>query len=137
MGVAVSDNIVDTSYCRCWYNRVFVILVYFSSSVNSDGRGIIIITDKQREWLQKIVAGEPKPKYYGLYMNRVQKQIDKNINNVLWLAKHRPDILLDEGGFGDKPRHQRLQALMLIIKILKPHYNVILEMAKDIEDVIL
>lgn len=88
---------------------------------------ICIITNKQREWLQKTQDA----KYVPMYNWRIQSQIDKNLNNALWLAKNYPEILLNEKA---KIRHERLQKLLLLIKILKPEFDVYLEVAKQQEE---
>lgn len=98
-----------------------------------------MITAKQREWLENL-PDNPKdyPREYKLYMNRIQKQISKNIEMALWLAKNRPDILLNEvvGMMRmDEPRHKRFQDLILLIQILKPQYIVYVEMAKQLEQI--
>jgi len=92
-----------------------------------------MITDKMIEWL---LSATPEIKYYKLYHQRIQRQIDKNIENTLWLAKNHPEILLDETGFGDKPRHKRLQNLLLIIQILKPQYEVYIELGKQAKELL-
>ena len=79
-------------------------------------------------------------KRYTLYHARIQKQITKNMAGLLWLAKNRPDVFLDQvvGTIRkqDQPRHKRIQNLLLTIKILKPQFDVYMEVSKDIEEMI-
>ena len=94
-----------------------------------------MITEKQKKWLiRNSETPDETKEHYSLYMQRIQKQITKNLDHALWLAKKYPEILLDEEGFGDKKRHDRLQKLLLLIKILKPQYDVYLAFAKEIKE---
>ena len=74
------------------------------------------------------------PKTYKLYHSRIQKQINKNIEMALWLAKNRPDVFLNAvvGTMRmDEPRHKRFQDLLLLIQILKPEYEIAVELANE------
>jgi len=90
-----------------------------------------VITAKMMEWLE---TATPETKYYNLYHDRIQQMIDKNMEMALWLAKNHPDILLNEYKYVN--RHKRLQNLLLIIKILKPHLDVYLEIAKEVKKIL-
>jgi len=96
-----------------------------------------LITNKQREWIISLPDNpEDYPKEYKLYMERIQKQINKNVEMALWLAKNRPDILLNQvvGMVRmDQPQHQRFQQLLILVQILKPNLKVYVELAKQIE----
>jgi hypothetical protein len=75
---------------------------------------------------------DPKSKIkHCVYMNRMQKRIDRELQNMLWFAIHYPNIFLDE----DKPHkdakgkvqaNRRLKNLILTIKALKPKMDVVL-----------
>lgn len=58
-----------------------------------------MITDIQLEFLKKILNGEIKkkdvPRKYSTYMARVRTRIDHMMENLLWIAKNRPDLLSD------------------------------------------
>ena len=86
-----------------------------------------MITNKQREWLSK---PEKERQREWEHMTAIQKQIDKSMENALWLAKNHPEILLNER---INIRHKRIQQLLLLIQILKPEMNIYLEVAEDIE----
>jgi len=90
-----------------------------------------MITEKMMKWLETATL---ETKYYNLYHNRIQDQIDKNIEMAIQLAKKHPDILLNENRYIHK--HKRLQDLLLIIKILKPHLDVYLEIAKEVKRIL-
>jgi len=91
-----------------------------------------MITELQKQFLLKHY-GKPmtkkERKKYNVYMDRIQKQIDKKMDVTIWLAKFAPEILLNE--YNNMNKHKRLQNLLLIIKILKPQLDVYLEIAKD------
>jgi len=96
-----------------------------------------IITNKQKEWLLSLPDNPADyPKEYKLYMERIQKQINKNIELSLWLAKNRPDVFLNQvvGMVRmDQPQHQRFQQLLMLVQILKPNLKVYVELAKQIK----
>ena len=99
-----------------------------------------MITDIQIEFIKKYY-GKPltdltpkERKAYGIYMKRIQKQIDKNERNVLWLAKNHPELYLNNPEATNK--HKRLQNLLLLIKILKPKLDVYLEIAKKVKEIL-
>jgi len=95
-----------------------------------------MITAKQKEWLLSLPE-DPKdyPPEFKLYHRRIQNQINKNIEMALWLAKNKPDVLLNEVvGIVkmDEPRHKRFQDLILLVQILKPQYYIYAELSKVI-----
>jgi len=99
-------------------------------------RGQKLITEIQKEWL---IEDEPHPKDYKLYHKRIQDRLNKGFEMLLWLAKNRPDILLNQVQGTtrlDEPRHKRLQQLLLIIKILKPELDITLETAREYKKVL-
>lgn len=66
---------------------------------------------------------------YSVYLNRIQKQIDKNLNNTVEIAKLFPNILLDEereyrDETGKIVSHRRLKKLLLVVKLVNPKMEV-------------
>lgn len=58
-----------------------------------------MITEIQKKWLQKELEGKIKkkddPRKYSAYRRRIRGRIIEMRENLLWLAKNRPDILQD------------------------------------------
>ena len=97
-----------------------------------------VITNKQKKFLKEL---RESPDIFDkgkitLYLNRIQTQIDHNIENALWLAKYDPDLLLNNKGLNNNSKHKRLQDLLLLIKILKPECDVYLEIARNIREIL-
>jgi len=69
-----------------------------------------------------------------VYMNRMQKRIDREMKMMLWLAVNYPKFLLDEDkeykdDEGNIKRNRRLKTLMLTTKaVINPKMNVQLVM---------
>ena len=66
---------------------------------------------------------------YCVYMNRIQKRIEKEMDSTLWLAIHYPKILLDEekeyqDASGKIVCHRRLKKLLLVVKAVNPKMEV-------------
>jgi hypothetical protein len=66
---------------------------------------------------------------YCVYMNRIQKRLERELDSTLWLAVHYPKILLDEekeytDSSGKIVCHRRLKKLLLIIKAVNPKVEV-------------
>jgi hypothetical protein len=66
---------------------------------------------------------------YCVYMNRIQKRIEKEMDSTLWLAIHYPKILLDEekeyvDSTGKIVCHRRLKKLLLVVKAVNPKMEV-------------
>lgn len=90
-----------------------------------------MITRKMQKFLEEV---EQRPEMlkkikYCVYMNRIQKRIEKEMNSTLWLAVHHPKILLDEekeyhDASGKIVCHRRLKKLLLIIKAVNPKMEV-------------
>jgi hypothetical protein len=84
-----------------------------------------------KRWLEQ-VAQNPQMKSsikYCVYMNRIQKRIDKELNAMLWLAINHPNILLDEekeyrDESGKIICHRRLKKMLLSIKVVNPKMEV-------------
>jgi hypothetical protein len=69
-----------------------------------------------------------KPKY-AVYLNRIQKKIDRDLDSMLKLACTNPKILLDEerevkDDTGRIQSHRRLKKLLLTVKALNPKMEV-------------
>jgi len=76
-----------------------------------------------------------------VYLGRIQKRIEKQMEMMLWLAVNKPDIFLDKqitfNEYGNIHRsrdhgHERLKMLMLAIKALRK--NVEVELVKNEQD---
>lgn len=66
---------------------------------------------------------------YCVYMNRIQKRLERELDSTLWLAVHHPKILLDEekeytDSTGKIVCHRRLKKLLLIVKAVNPKVEV-------------
>ena len=66
---------------------------------------------------------------YCVYMNRIQKRLERELDSTLWLAVHHPKILLDEekeyvDSSGKIVCHRRLKKLLLIVKAVNPKVEV-------------
>lgn len=92
-----------------------------------------MITKKMQTYLINHVAeplGDIKSKIkHCVYMNRMQKRIDRELKFGVWLAKHHPKIFLDEekewkDESGKIVSHRRLKALLIMIKLLNPNMEV-------------
>jgi len=90
-----------------------------------------MITNNQREFLRKVLAGEitkeDNPKRYSEIMIRIQKTIDEKLTNTVWMAENCPSILDDERAeFDDEEleRYRRFKAFAYIISKLNPHYEI-------------
>jgi hypothetical protein len=89
--------------------------------------GIKLPTDKQIDWLKRILSGEvtksENPRKYSAYMRRIQKQFDDRLANWLWVAENMPDVLKDEEReYTDETleRHRRLKILLRICLLVNP-----------------
>lgn len=90
-----------------------------------------MITDNQREFLRKVLAGEIKkeddPKRWSEMFIRIQKTIDKRLANTVWMADNCPEFLTDEKTeFDDEflERFRRFKAFAYILSKLNPHYEI-------------
>jgi hypothetical protein len=90
-----------------------------------------MITDIQLKFLQDLLDGKIKkkdcPKKYSGYMKRIREQIDHALENLLWLAENRPDILQDldkELLNEDLPMKRRARALIKAVSLFENEPNV-------------
>jgi len=97
-----------------------------------------MITEKMAEWLDSLPEDVEKGVKYCVYMNRIQKRVDKELNKLFWLCKNHPEIFLDEETeindlTGKIVSHRRLKKLILCLKNLNPEMDVelVLRRIKD------
>lgn len=89
-----------------------------------------MITDIQKEWLQKILDGEITKKdnshKWSVYMGRIRKRVENEFDNLIWLSLNYPELLTDEEWeiqeLGQIKR-RRLKMLMQVIKGMYPTMN--------------
>lgn len=90
-----------------------------------------------KEYLTKGIPekGTKERIYYLIYKHRIQRRINRELDNLLWLAVNFPEILLyedskNEYGHIRKPytKHdspkQRLRKLLMVVKALNPKCDV-------------
>jgi len=88
-----------------------------------------MITEKMKKWLESLPENPPRTIKYCVYMNRIQQRISRELDNLLWLCIHHPEIFLDEerehkDETGKIMSHRRLKKLLLCIKALNPKMEV-------------
>lgn len=98
-----------------------------------------MITDKMRKWLEGQPPEPEKEVKYCVYLNRIQKRIDKELDNLLWLCVNHPEIFIDEeteinDNTGKIVSHRRLRKLMLCVNNLNPNMDVALVLEKLSEE---
>jgi hypothetical protein len=96
-------------------------------SINGKYETEKMITNIQREFLEKLNRGEihkrDNPKKYSMMIINIQKQIDKNLENLIWLIEDCPNIFTDADAEIDNPkleRYRRFRALAYIITKIDP-----------------
>jgi hypothetical protein len=94
-----------------------------------------IITDKMKIWLESLPEKPVKDIKYCVYINRIQKRIDEELENFLWLCIHHPELVIDEETeindlSGKIVSHRRLRKLMLCVNKINPNMNVVLVLEK-------
>lgn len=106
-----------------------------------------MISRKMRKWLeipieQRLTRKGHKTVKYCVYMNRIHKTIDRELDLALWLARNHPDVFLGErqtlNDYGHliwqkSKRKERLKKLLLVLKILQPRCDIEL-ILKGLED---
>jgi len=88
-----------------------------------------------RKWLESASKERPTGIKYCVYMNRIQKRIDRELDALLWLAINYPQVFLDEerewsADSGKIMSHRRLKKLLLSLKNLNPKCDVELVLKK-------
>jgi len=88
---------------------------------------ITLITDKQREFLQKLlnreITKEDNPKKFSATWIRIQDQIDKNMANLIWTVDNFPEVLRDsdeEINNSSLERYRRFKAFAYVLSKLDP-----------------
>lgn len=82
-----------------------------------------------KKWLETEPKDRKTDSKYAVYMNRIQKRIDKELDALLWLAIHYPQLFLDEErewseNSGKIMSHRRLKKMLLALKNLNPKCDV-------------
>jgi len=88
-----------------------------------------MITRKMKAYLMALSPEDSKSIKHCVYKNRIQKRIDRELANMLWLAVHYPILFLDEekewkSNSGKVQSHRRLKTLLLTVKALNPKMDV-------------
>lgn len=84
-----------------------------------------MITNKQREYLEKILSGEIKvrddPRKHRTYIGRMRKTIDKNKDNLVWLSEKFPEIMRDRDWElnNDVEEKRRAKALLRAVALFQ------------------
>lgn len=94
-----------------------------------------MITDKMKKWLESLPEKPVKDIKYCVYINRIQKRIDEELENFMWLCIHHPELVIDEETeindlSGKIVSHRRLRKLMLCVNKINPNMNVELVLEK-------
>lgn len=85
-----------------------------------------MITEKKRKYLESVEGltyeeikklGHVK---HLVYIHRIQKRIDRELDRLLWLCIHEPELFLNK----KKSGNERLKKLLLCIKALNPNCDV-------------
>jgi len=92
-----------------------------------------------RKWLENLSSKSEDKSHIEtmkrlVYVNRINKRIDRELDNLLWLCRNHPDIFLNAKE--DSPNsHMRLKKLLLCIKALNPKCEIelVLRNLKDEE----
>jgi len=82
-----------------------------------------------KEYLESAGDSPKKTIKHCVYINRIQKRIERELSMLLWLAVHHPEIFLDEekewkNETGKITSHRRLKKLLLSLKALNPKIEV-------------
>lgn len=88
-----------------------------------------MITDKMKIWLEDLPEEPVKDVKFCVYMNRIQKRIQRELENFIWLCETFPEIFLDEEVevndlSGKIVSHRRLRTLLECIMKLNPEMNI-------------
>ena len=88
---------------------------------------VSLITNMELKFLQKLLNGEitkeDNPKKFSATWIRIQKQIDKNMANLVWLVDNFPEILKDsdeEINNVSLERYRRFKAFAYVLTKLDP-----------------
>lgn len=80
------------------------------------------------EWLEGLPDEPIKDVKFCVYMNRIQKRIDRELRNFLWICMSFPEIFLDEDVevndlSGKIVSHRRFRKLLVCVKKLNPEMD--------------
>lgn len=94
-----------------------------------------MITNKMKKWLESLPEKPIKDIKYCVYINRIQKRIDEELENFLWLCAYHPELVIDEETeindlSGKIVSHRRLRKLMVCVNKVNPNMNVALVLEK-------
>jgi len=84
-----------------------------------------MITDIQKKYLIDELAGKIKkkdnPRKHSAYLRRMNEHIDHMLENLLWLAQNRPDILQDLKTelSEEKPLKRRARGLLRAVTLFE------------------
>ena len=81
-----------------------------------------MITKRQKAFLKDLlIDAKVDRRIKSMYLIRIQEQIEKNIENLIWLCENQPDIFedrLSEYNDDSLPRRRRVKALLKAVKLL-------------------
>lgn len=81
-----------------------------------------------KKWLESLPEKPKRTIKYCVYLNRIQKRLEREMDMLLWLAINHPEIILDEErewkNDGKITSHRRLKKLLLVVKALNPKMEV-------------
>jgi len=87
-----------------------------------------MITEKMIEWLKSLPDEPVKDVKFCVYMNRIQKRINRELENFLWVCMNFPELFLDEeieinDLSGKIVSHRRFRKLLVCVKKLNPEMD--------------
>ena len=82
-----------------------------------------------KNWLEALPEKPKRTIKYCVYLSRIQRRIDRELDMLLWLSMHHPEVFLDERRefmeeSGKIMSHRRLKKLLLCLKALNPKMEV-------------
>lgn len=84
-----------------------------------------MITSKMMKFLedytQRMAMGKKKTVQDSVYINRMQKRIDRELKKGLWLARNHREVFLGGSKASDS---NRLKTILFIIKLMNPKIDV-------------
>ncbi len=90
-----------------------------------------MITDKQREWLQGLRDGtitkKDDPHKYSVYRKRIRERMERQFENLLFVANEFPEIITDEEyeiqTYGSIV-HKNFKILYRVMKAINPDADI-------------
>ena len=88
-----------------------------------------MITKKMKQWLKSLPDEPVKDVKFCVYINRIQKRIERELENFQWVCKNFPEIFLDEeveinNLSGRIVSHRRFKKLLECVLSLNPEINI-------------